>query len=170
MIRKILVAASLLALFAGCLKDKNENRTVVTCTYDTCANAAPAAEIQSLKDSLQVRNITATQHCSGVFYSIDSIGTGKTPTPCSYIGITYKGALLNGKVFDQQTNPVAFDLGTLILGWRNALPLIKEGGRIRLYIPPSLGYGSKDITDNLGNVVIPANSILVFDINLLGVQ
>ena len=169
MIKKVLAAASIVALFAGCLKNSSDN-TTVTCTYDTSANAAPASEVQALQDTLQARGITATKHSSGVFYSIDSVGTGKTPTPCSYIAITYKGALLNGAVFDQQTSPVAFSLNSLIAGWRNTLPLIKEGGKIHLYIPPSLGYGNRDVKDNAGNIVIPANSILLFDVSLLAVQ
>lgn len=169
--KKFLVAAGIAVLLAGCLKN-NDQITNPACTYDACANPAPATQIQSLKDSLDARGITATQHCSGVFYTIDSAGsaTGKTPTPCSYIAITYKGTLLNGTVFDQQAQPVAFDLSTLIPGWRNVLPLIKEGGKMHLYIPPALGYGSQDRRDANGNIVIPANSNLVFEVSLLAVQ
>lgn len=169
MIKKLLVAAGIVVLFAGCLKNKDQ-ATTPACTYDACAMAAPAAEVQALQDSLEAKGITATKHCSGVFYTIDSAGTGNTPTPCSYIAITYKGSLFNGTVFDQQTQPVVFDLGTLIPGWRNVLPLIKAGGKMHIYIPPTLGYGNKDVTDNAGNVVIPANSNLVFEVSLLDAQ
>lgn len=169
--KKFLIAAGVAVLLAGCLKN-NDEITNPTCTYDPCANAAPAAQIQALQDSLEARGITAVQHCSGVFYTIDSTGdnTGKAPTPCSYIAITYKGSLLNGTVFDEQTQPVAFDLGTLIPGWRNVLPLIKSGGKMHLYIPPALGYGNQDRRDANGNIVIPANSNLIFEVSLLAVQ
>lgn len=169
--KKWIVAAGVATLLAGCLKT-NDQITNPTCTYDACANAAPATEVQALQDSLEARGITAIKHCSGVFYTIDSVGssTGKTPTPCSYIAITYKGTLLNGTVFDEQAQPIAFDLNTLIPGWRNVLPLIKEGGKMHIYIPPTLGYGNKDRKDAAGNIVIPANSNLAFEVSLLAVQ
>jgi FKBP-type peptidyl-prolyl cis-trans isomerase FkpA len=63
-----------------------------------------------------------------------------------------------------------FVLGTLIDGWKIGVPLIKKGGQIRLYIPPSLGYGSSDVRDNQGRVIIPGNSILIFDITLIDLQ
>jgi FKBP-type peptidyl-prolyl cis-trans isomerase FkpA len=85
---------------------------------------------------------------------------------CSQILISYKGTLKNGTVFDQQNN-VIFVLGSLIEGWKKGIPLLKKGGSIKLYIPPSLGYGGTDVRDNnSGQVVIPANSMLIFDVTL----
>ena len=83
--------------------------------------------------------------------------------------INYTGLLSNGHKFDEGKN-VAFTLGSLMEGWKKGLPLIQKGGKIKLYIPPSLGYGSSDIKDNNGAVVIPANSMLIFDISLLDFQ
>lgn len=56
------------------------------------------------------------------------------------------------------------------MGWQKGLPYIKGGGKIKLYIPPSLGYGAKDVKDDMGNVIIPANSILVFSLELTDVK
>jgi FKBP-type peptidyl-prolyl cis-trans isomerase FkpA len=58
----------------------------------------------------------------------------------------------------------------LIEGWKIGLPLIQKSGKIKLYIPPSLGYGASDIKDNNGVVVIPANSMLIFDVSLVDFQ
>jgi FKBP-type peptidyl-prolyl cis-trans isomerase FkpA len=60
-------------------------------------------------------------------------------------------------------------LGGLIPGMIAGLKHITGGGKIRLYIPPTLGYGSRDGLDDNGNVVIPANSILIYDVELLSV-
>ena len=60
-------------------------------------------------------------------------------------------------------------LGELIPGWQKGIPLIKKGGEVKLYIPPSLGYGSQNVTSG-GVVVVPANSILIFDVQLADVQ
>ena len=57
----------------------------------------------------------------------------------------------------------SFQLKNLIIGWQKGIPLIQKGGSIRLYIPPSMGYGSKSSSS------IPANSTLIFDIDLVGV-
>jgi FKBP-type peptidyl-prolyl cis-trans isomerase FkpA len=164
MFKKIICTIVILSAFAGCLKNKDNT---FTCNYDPCAVKAPAAETDSLKKYLAANNITtAVQHCSGLYYEILNAGTGRTPSPCKRIAVRYKGALTNGNVFDEQTAPQTFNLSSLIRGWTNAIPLIKEGGSIKLYIPPSLGYGSQDIRNQAGAVVVPANSILVFTIQL----
>lgn len=107
-------------------------------------------------------------HPAGFYYTISNPGSGgDSVLLCSQILINYKGQLKNGTVFDQQNN-VIFVLGSLIEGWRKGIPLLKKGGQIRLYIPPSLGYGNNDLIDNSsGNVVIPGKSMLIFDVTLL---
>lgn len=157
------------AFLSGCLKnvdDDNESG----CQYDPCEVKAPAAEIQSVKAYLDSSGINATQHCSGLYYAIDAPGAGDSVTACSAISVRYKGNLTNGAAFDSSTTSSQyFPLGNTIRGWINGVPLIRKGGTIRLYIPPTLGYGSTPRTDMNGNVVIPANSILIFEVKLDGV-
>jgi FKBP-type peptidyl-prolyl cis-trans isomerase FkpA len=156
--KKILVLAlSFSLIFAGCSKDDNK------CSYDVCGIVAPDAEIAAVQNHITTNGITAERHCSGVYYTIETAGTGNNPTPCSNVLVKYKGYLTNGSVFDQAVNPVGFNLGGLISGWRSVLPMLKAGGRIVLYIPPSLGYG------NRASGSIPANSIIIFEIDLLDV-
>jgi len=131
---------------------------------------ATVSEQGQLKTYLDTTGITATKDWRGFYYSVVNAGSGDTAKPCSQISVSYKGWLTNGKIFDQQANAVFTSLGSLIDGWREGIPLIKKGGRILLYIPPSLGYGSKNLTDNAGNTVVPPNSIIIFDINLVNVQ
>ena len=130
---------------------------------------APATEQQVIVDYLSTNSISATKHSSGLYYQIVQAGTGGSPNNCSAIVISYTGKLANGSVFDTNNN-VAFTLGGLIEGWKIGLPLIQKGGKIKLYIPPSLGYGSSDIRDSNGAVVIPANSMLIFDVSLVDFQ
>lgn len=162
MIRNILIGIVLMSLFAGCLKDNNN--TCTASSYDSCAVKAPASEIQAVQAYLSSNGIVATQHCSGLFYKIDNPGTGVTPDICSNIAVTYEGRLTSGLVFDQSVNVTTFSLSSLITGWKNGIPYIKPGGRIHLFVPPTLGYGSN------ANGSIPGNSILVFTIDLVGVQ
>ena len=150
------------SLFAGCLKKETgcpPPKDIV----------APLSEQQVIVDYLTANNINATKHGSGLYYQIWQQGSGESPNNCSSITIHYSGLLSNGQKFDEGKN-VAFTLGRLIEGWKKGLPLIQKGGKIKLYIPPTLGYGSSDIRDNNGTVVIPANSMLIFDISLLDFQ
>lgn len=133
---------------------------------------APMDEQQDIVDYLNSNSITATKHPSGLYYNITAAGAAGSPTLCSKILIKYTGTFTNGNVFDysDQYNKdgVVFTLGGLIEGWIKGIPLIGKGGRIKLYIPPTLGYGSQDVKDpGTGAVVIPGNSMLIFDIELL---
>jgi FKBP-type peptidyl-prolyl cis-trans isomerase FkpA len=130
---------------------------------------APLSEQQSIAAYLSANNINATKHSSGLYYQIWNQGSGDHPNNCSSIVIQYTGHLSNGNQFDHSNN-LASTLGSLIEGWQIGLPLIQKGGKIKLYIPPSLAYGSSEIKDMNGIVVIPANSMLIFDISLLDIQ
>ena len=149
-------------LFSSCSKKMDE------CKYDACAIAAPASEVTELEAYLSSASITATKHCSGMYYTIDAAGSGASATACSTVGVTYKGQLTNGSVFDQRST--SFQLDQVIEAWTKGVPLIKTGGKIKLYCPPSLAYGSQVVRDPVtGNTVIPANSILIFEVELTGV-
>lgn len=162
----VFLALAIIA-FSSCVKTNN------TCPYSESTTSATQAESDAIAAYLTSAGITdAVKHSSGFYYKVVSAGTGTaTPNLCSQITIYYKGQLTNGNVFDQTTtSPATFSLGQLIVGWQKGIPLIKAGGKIILYIPPSLGYGSQAIRDQLGNTIIPANSILVFTIELVSVN
>lgn len=141
------------------------------CTYTTSTAIATSSEISFLQNYVTTNNIVAIQHASGVFYKLNNAGTGSSPSVCSNITVKYVGKILGGNQFDASTSTtgVRFVLGDLILGWQRVLPLLKEGGSITLYIPPSLGYGAAPISNGAGVVIIPANSYLQFDIELVDV-
>lgn len=160
------VAISALLLFTGCLKNNTDDVAAQTCSYDSCAVKAPAAEIQAVQKYLADSSLSATQHCSGLFYKVVNEGTGAAPTPCSYITVKYTGKLTNGTVFDKSADGSSYSqyLPNLIRGWVNGLPYVKKGGKILLYIPPMLGYGSQQVGS------IPANSVIIFEVELVDVQ
>lgn len=159
--KNIILALLVIGSFSGCLKN-NEN--TFRCNYNECSVKAPAAEIEQVQAYLTANNINATQHCSGMFYVIDNPGTGPSPSVCNSVLVNYHGKLTDGSTFDQSTSPTPFQLSGVIRGFQNGLPLIKTGGKIRLFIPPYLGYGSTPRTG------IPANSILIFEVELLDMQ
>jgi FKBP-type peptidyl-prolyl cis-trans isomerase FkpA len=146
-------------LFYSCKKESG-------CGYSDQNIVAPVSEQQAVKDYLTSNNVyTAQKDSSGFYYEVFESGDGDgTPNLCSQVELSYTGKLTNGTIFEQKST--AFTLGSSIEGLRKGIPFIKKGGHMKLYIPPSLAYGSKDIKDNGGNVIIPANSILIFDITL----
>ena len=159
--KRVFVILYSVILLSSCSKKTDD-----VCNYDACASAAPASEVTLLESYLSTAGITtATKHCSGMYYTIDIAGAGSSATACSTVSVKYKGQLTNGNVFDQRTT--SFGLDQVIAAWTKGVPLIKTGGKIKLYCPPSLAYGSQVIRDpTTGNTVIPANSILIFEIVL----
>lgn len=98
-------------------------------------------------------------------------GTGATPKKGQTCVMHYTGRLANGKKFDSSVDrgqPFEFTIGVgqVIKGWDQGVATMKVGGKAKLTIPPELGYGSR----NVGNGLIPPNSTLVFEVELLGLK
>ncbi|MBI1836799.1 MAG: FKBP-type peptidyl-prolyl cis-trans isomerase [Flavobacteriia bacterium] len=109
-------------------------------------------------------NLTATATGSGLYYVIDSQGTGAKPNPTSQVKVYYKGYFTSGSTFDEcNTSGITFNLQNVIKGWTEGIPYFKKGGIGKLLIPSALAYGSQ------GTNGIPANSVLIFDIKLIDV-
>ncbi|WP_138990937.1 FKBP-type peptidyl-prolyl cis-trans isomerase [Larkinella sp. C7] len=121
---------------------------------------APDSEITALKKYIDSSGISAMADGRGFYYSIQAPGSGTKPTLCSAVTVNYVGKLTNGTTFDSANN-ITFGLNQLIVGWQEGIPLIAPGGSITLYVPPSLAYGAQALNG------IPANSILVFTIDLI---
>lgn len=155
--KKLFVVLLAALAISGCKKK---------CDYEECSAVAPETEIQAVQSYLSANGIVATRHCSGIFYAVDQQGSGTKPSGCSGVSVYYEGKLTNGTVFDKTAagQPASFDLSGLIAGFRNGTLQIKTGGKVRIYIPPSLGYGSQAAGS------IPANSILIFTVELLNVE
>jgi FKBP-type peptidyl-prolyl cis-trans isomerase FkpA len=146
-------------LFYSCKKESG-------CGYNEENIVAPVSEQRAVKAYLDTNNIASVgKDSSGFYYQVFEEGEGNSnPSLCSQVELNYIGKLTSGTIFEQKS--AAFTLGSSIEGLRKGIPLIKKGGRMKLYIPPALAYGSKEIKDESGKVIIPANSILVFDISL----
>jgi FKBP-type peptidyl-prolyl cis-trans isomerase FkpA len=123
---------------------------------------AATSEVSTLRDYITSQGITATFDSLGFFYRIVNPSTGVHPTICNTVKVNYVGGLTNNTQFDGANGKI-FTLDNLINGWRDGLPLVGKGGTIILYLPPSLGYGS------IAQTGIPANSITIFQIDLLDV-
>jgi FKBP-type peptidyl-prolyl cis-trans isomerase len=156
---------SLLAIFLlfGCNKNSG-----TSCDPSASPVAAPSTEVDNLQNYITTSGINAIKHPKGFFYEIISAGTGTGfPTICSTVAVTYIGTVIggNGTPFDSNTTGISFALSNLIGGWQLGIPLLKKGGSIRLYLPPSLAYGASG-----GGSSIPPNSYLLFNVALIDFQ
>jgi len=98
------------------------------------------------------------------------IGDGQEVEKFNIVTVNYTGLLEDGTKFDSSLNPgrspfrFTVGAGQVIKGWDEGLMGMKVGGKRKLTIPPELGYGSRD------NGPIPANSTLIFEIDLIGIE
>ena len=148
---------ALLAL-AGCNKSAD---AAGPAHYDLSAQS----NAKYLADFAAKPGVVKTQ--DGLEYRVIKAGKGKSPqSGADMVTVTYKGSLINGKVFDQ-TQPgktASFPAGALIPGWVEALSLMKEGDQWQLVIPSDLGYGPEGAGGD-----IPPNQTLVFELTLQSV-
>jgi FKBP-type peptidyl-prolyl cis-trans isomerase len=122
------------------------------------ASAAPEASVsanKNMNDKLIIQD--------------EVVGTGMEAVSGKSVTVNYVGTLTNGTKFDSsydRSQPFTFNLGAgeVIQGWDQGVAGMKVGGKRKLTIPPSLGYGSQDMG------AIPANSTLIFEVELLKVE
>ena len=132
------------------------------------AEAKAKAEKEKMDKTLNETYGSAAKTASGLRYIIEKEGTGKMPVATDQVTVHYTGYLLNGTKFDSSVDrgqPATFGLNQVIKGWTEGLQLMKEGGKTKFVIPSELGYG-----ENGYPPVIPANSWLVFDVELIKVN
>ena len=141
----------------------------ITLLFSTCKKKDKRSQSEKDAEIIQKyisdNGLNATYSGSGLYYVISKQGTGVNPTISSQVTVKYDGLLVNGDVFD--TSPATgatFALANVIEGWQEGLTYFKKGGKGTLLIPSDLGYGSQKTGS------IPANSVLVFNIELLDVK
>ena len=151
----LLTPLALSAAAAGCNLD----------TFRTTPLRPAAAQLEMMNVSRDDLETTS----SGLQRADVEVGTGAEATPGRVVVVHYTGRLTNGDTFDssrKRDEPFAFTLGAgeVIRGWDEGVAGMRVGGKRALVIPPQLGYGSRAVGP------IPANSTLVFDVELLEVR
>ncbi|HWD20024.1 MAG TPA: FKBP-type peptidyl-prolyl cis-trans isomerase [Verrucomicrobiae bacterium] len=114
------------------------------------AKNATADDVKSLSDGLQ--------------YKILKAGTGEHPKSNDVVTVKYKGTLIDGSEFDHNDS-AKLSLANVVQGWKEGIPMMTVGSEWQLFIPPDIGYGKYGHPPK-----IPANSVLIFDIELLGTE
>ncbi|WP_057939058.1 FKBP-type peptidyl-prolyl cis-trans isomerase [Algoriphagus resistens] len=140
-------------------------------------------EDKLIQEFIKEKGLDAQKTESGLYYVIEEEGTGEPVTAGTTMHVNYAGYLIDGTLFDtsieslaKENNafiegrpyeplPVTVGMGQVIPGWDEGLLLLKKGSKAKFIIPSPLGYG-----ENAMGAKIPANSILVFDVDVADVQ
>jgi FKBP-type peptidyl-prolyl cis-trans isomerase len=171
LVRVAFVAVAALAV-AGCVFDLSGGDTPKpkVRVADACPprDEANWAKMQAFLDASKAgQGFKATE--SGLLYKVVQAGSGtRHPTWASVVQVRYRGALIDGTVFDENkapAEPIEFEAGGVIKGWQEALTMMAEGDKWQLVIPSGLAYGCK----GKGNK-IKADQVLQFDIELLKIK
>ena len=104
---------------------------------------------------------------SGLQYEVITEGNGKKPSATDRVKCHYEGTLIDGTLFDSSVKrgqPAVFGVNQVIKGWVEALQLMSEGAKWRLFIPSDLGYGAQGAGE-----MIPPHSTLIFEVELIEV-
>ena len=142
---------------------------VIVLSFLSCKKKSTATQAELdekiITNYISDNNLNATATGSGLYYVMTTVGTGVQPNSNSNVTVSYRGTLKDGTIFDQSAPAGAtFSLKSVIKGWQEGIPLFKKGGKGTLLIPSALGYGANATGS------IPANSVLIFDIDLINVQ
>ncbi len=134
--------------------------------YELTMKKMEAEEQAKLSEYLVKNKITTPPKESGLIYIETKKGSGPMPKETDVVKVHYTGTLLDGTVFDssvQRGEPVEFPLNQVIMGWTEGLQLMGKGGKAKLIIPSSIGYGQR------GQGPIPPFSTLLFEVELLDI-
>jgi len=144
----------------GFLQDRAEQR--MAAIGDENAKAGK----QFLEENGKREGVVTT--ASGLQYEVLQKADGAQPGVDDVVSVHYEGSLIDGSVFDssiQRGAPIDLPVGGVIPGWVEGLQLMHVGEKYKLYIPSELAYGSQSPSP-----MIPANSVLIFELELLGIQ
>jgi FKBP-type peptidyl-prolyl cis-trans isomerase len=158
-----LLLVTLLIAFAGCKKDKIDQ---------------PAIDHKLILAYIQANNLTAKTTGDGLYYVITTPGDSTRPISTSTVYVKYRAYLMDGTTkgtqfdssYELSEQPAQLTVSSLIKGFTEGIEKFGKGGKGQLIIPSNLGYGTT-VEGTLGTPqYIPANSILIFDIELVTFQ
>jgi FKBP-type peptidyl-prolyl cis-trans isomerase len=139
---------------------------VVVVVIDACSDPCQTPEAEKILQQAAAEE-GAVRTESGLVFRQLRPGVGPTPEPGNRVQVHYEGRLADGTVFNssyESGSPSSFALDRVIPGWAEGLQLLHGGGKAKLTIPPSLGYGKKGNPPD-----VPPCATLIFEVELLGI-
>lgn len=171
-----ILALLLVFLFIACLKnDHGEPQTADELLIESIANVnfdQLNNDFEIIDEAIEGFGLTEEilKEPNGVRYMIHNLGTGAKPRLTSTIRIKYSGRILSTNVEFDTNDDFETVLLSTIIGFQTTLPLLPEGTLATLFIPSGFAFGPIEYLDQNGDVFIPLNANVVFDVELLEVR
>ena len=142
--------------------------TLIAFVFGGCGDTYSIEEKANFDKKIEAylteNNIECERSTSGMYYTILEEGTGRDIIYKDIVSFKYKGTFLDGAIFDEQKEPVEFQVRQLIGAWKEIMLEMKKGSKVFLIAPPFLGYGAHELD------AIPPHSILVFDMEVTDIK
>jgi FKBP-type peptidyl-prolyl cis-trans isomerase FklB len=162
-----ILAAGIKDAIAGKPQLTDEQRKDVMTTFEKdMQQKQKALGEKFLEENKKKEGVKTT--ASGLQYKVIKEGSGPQPKATDVVTVNYRGTLIDGTEFDssyKRGEPATFPLDRVIKGWTEGVQLMKVGSKFQLFVPPNLGYGDRAVSPDL-----PANSTLIFEVELLNVK
>ncbi len=145
--------------------DREKINKLVRSAYEAAGETNHRAAAKFLAENGKKPDVVTT--ASGLQYKVVTAGSGEAPKATDEVTVNYRGTLLDGTEFDSsytRGQPASFAVNKVIPGWTEALQLMQPGAKYQLFVPPQLAY---DLRARPG---IPPGSMLIFDVELLGIK
>lgn len=166
-----IIALQLLTFFfivTSCKKDDEGPVCLSEVDLSTVDQIQLQKDIEVIDQFLSDNGIVAIEHESGLRYVLVKEGSGDKPSNvCNKVLVNYEGRLLSDNSLFDNNSQQSFQLDNLILGWQIGFLELNRGASATLYIPSVYAYGTTETVDTNGEVIIPANANLVFEVDLI---
>ncbi|MFD1293511.1 FKBP-type peptidyl-prolyl cis-trans isomerase [Lutibacter holmesii] len=140
--------------------------SIVSCNEDDSDDSKNLGQSEAdIIEYIENNNLDASRSSNGVYYLIDEAGEGDFPTEDAYVKVSYEGYLLDGSIFDSNSDGVSFDLLSVIPGFSEGLSFFNTGSSGTILIPPSLAYG-----DSGAGSSIPGGAVVIFDVEVISIM
>uniref|UniRef100_UPI003216B422 FKBP-type peptidyl-prolyl cis-trans isomerase n=1 Tax=uncultured Draconibacterium sp. TaxID=1573823 RepID=UPI003216B422 len=163
---KLVFAALLIGFVASCMKDDSE-------PYVPPTHEEEMALLDQYIDTLENRGYDVDTTEMGVYYVVDSVGTGDFPVDGDTCVVKYTGFFIGGTIFDasgDNTFEVVLGDGDVIDGWEDGLKVFNKGSEGYLIIPSEYAYGSKGSYDYYGYLKIPPYTTVLFHVEMVDIK
>tara|TARA_B100000925_G_scaffold173106_1_gene130420 strand:+ start:1343 stop:1786 length:444 start_codon:yes stop_codon:yes gene_type:complete len=119
---------------------------------------------KTIREWIRQQNIQYKSTDSGLYYYFENKGQGQKIKYTDSVTVQFKGTLLDSTIFEIEKAPVTFAVNEVIIAWKEVLLMSERNAKIKIIVPPQLGYGNHKLDK------IPQNSILLYEIEIIDIK
>ena len=119
---------------------------------------------KTIREWIRQQNIQYKSTDSGLYYYFENKGQGQKIKYTDSVTVQFKGTLLDSTIFEIEKVPVTFAVNEVIIAWKEVLLMSGRNAKIKIIVPPQLGYGNHKLDK------IPQNSILLYEIEIIDIK